>query len=175
MKTKLFLSISLAFVGVAACCADTLSVTGNETFSGGLYDYSYQFSLAGLGPGVDTLFLGSDDLSPLFLAISLNGTPASDWSWLGNDTPQNYLEFFSTDGSTLSSSDTLGVTFASELAPSVSHFAVGLDSSIGAVTNTVNDVLAPTAVPEPAAFWVLMLFGAVFCRIKFKQLRKASS
>jgi len=160
MNTKLFPSIiALALVQITAARADTLSVTASETPTAGLYNYSYQFSLTGTGPGVDTLFLGTDDLSPLSVNISLDNTPVNDWSWLGNDIPQNYLEFFSTDGSKLSSGNTLEVTFTSAFAPATTHFAVGFDSSTGAATNLVSGVLAPTpAVPEPGVFWVLLLF-----------------
>ena len=139
MNAKLFPSIiALALAQITATRADTLSVTASETPTAGLYNYSYQFALTSVGPGVDTLFLGSDDLSPLSLNISLDNIPVNDWSWLGNDVPQNYLEFFSTDGSKLSSGDKLEVTFTSAFAPATTQFAVGLDSSTGAATNRVS-------------------------------------
>ena len=158
MKTKLFLSLCLTALAILpSATAATLNVAANATPSGSLYAYSYNFSLTGTGAGIDNLFLGSDDLSPLNVAFTLNGATTNNWSWLGNDTPQNYLQFFSLSGSTLSVGDSLRVTFTSAFAPASSRFAEGLNSSSGAATNVVTGVLAPTAVPEPASFVLFLL------------------
>jgi len=151
------LVILSALPGVSA----TLAVTATATPSGGLYDYSYEFSISGSGAGVDNIFLGSNDLSPLDVVIQVDGAATADWSWLGNDTPENYLQFFDFNGTSLGNGDVLDVTFSSALAPAATNFALGLDSSTGDTTNTLNTVLAPTSVvsPEPGT-WFLALTGA---------------
>src|SRR4051794_21349790 len=113
MKRILLISICLtAFLPCVPVSAATLGVTASATPNNGVFNYAYMFSVTGTG-GIDTLFLGSDDLSPLNLVLSVNGTATSNWSWLGNDVPQNYLEFFSTSGSMLMAGDSLGVRFSS--------------------------------------------------------------
>ena len=165
MKMRLSITaILLAAVGSIPALSDTLSVTAMATPSGSLYDYSYQFSISGSGADVDNIFLGSNDLSPLDVVIDVNGAPTGDWSWLGNDTPENYLQFFNIAGGGLGNGDTLDVTFTSDLIPSAAEFAVGLASSTGDSTNTVNNVLGPyVPTPEPATLPLLIsalsLFG----------------
>src|ERR1700733_29938 len=107
------LVILSALPGVSA----TLAVTAAATPSGGLYDYSYEFSISGSGASVDNIFLGSNDLSPLDVVIQVDGAATADWSWLGNDTPENYLQFFDFNGTSLGNGDVLDVTFSSALAP----------------------------------------------------------
>jgi exopolysaccharide biosynthesis protein len=148
--------------------AGSLAVTAAATPDSGLYDYTYTFAITGTGLSVDNLFLGGDDLSPLHVALKVDGALASNWSWLGNDTPQNYLQFFSTDGSMLGSGDNLGVTFSSALAPASTHFALGLNSSTNATSNTVTGLLAPSAaagVPEPGTFAIFLLGLAISAAI----------
>ena len=153
--------------------AATLNVAANATASGSLYSYSYNFSITGTGLSVDNLFLGSDDLSPLNVAFTFDGATTSNWSWLGNDTPQNYLQFFSSNGGTLAAGDTLSVTFLSAFAPGSSHFAEGLNSATGATSNVVTGVLAPTAasaVPEPGSF--AMFFVSIPIAAAVMMIRK---
>jgi len=158
MKTKLsVLSGLMALLCAMPAWSTTLAVSASATRVGSLYDYTYTFTVS--GGSIDNIYLGSDDLSPTSLLIKLDGTTTSNWSWLGNDTPQNYLQFFSTNGSTLGSTDTLGVTFASAFGPASSHFAVGLNSGTGATTNELTGVLAPTAAPEPASLGLLLSAG----------------
>lgn len=146
-----------ALPGISA----TLAVTASATPAAGLYDYAYQFSITGTGAAVDNIFLGSNDLSPLNVVLKVDGSPTSDWSWLGNDTPQNYLQFFDTSGTSLGNGDVLDVTFVSQLAPGSTSFALGLDSSTGGSTNTVTGLLAPTSVATPEPGSLLLLFSAV--------------
>ena len=172
MKMKLFASMCvMAVLSVMPSMAASLGVTASATHTGGLYDYSYVFTISGTGLSVDTLFLGSDDLSPLNVAFIFDGNTSTNWSWLGNDTPQNYLEFFSTNASTLSAGDTLDVTFASALAPASGHFAIGLNSGTSATSNEVTGVLAPTAVPEAATYSMLGLGLALVGLVRFRSRR----
>lgn len=160
-----------AFPGVSA----TLSVSATVTPNAGLFNYAYQFSIAGAGADVDNIFLGSDDLSPLNVVLEINGHAAPSWSWLGNDTPQNFLQFFDFGGPALGNDDILAVTFSSGLAPSATHFAVGLDSTTGNTTNTANAVLGPSAaaVPEPGT--LLLLGGALMLIIVIRRQHPIAS
>lgn len=164
-RQTILAAILAALSAVPAICA-TLSVQATATPVGGLYNYSYQFSIGGSGASVDNIYLGSADLSPLNVVIDINGTPASAWSWLGNDTPQNYLQFFTLSGPPLGSGDVLDVTFSSVLGQGTTNFAVGLDSATGSATNTVTGVLAPSATvaPEPGSL-VLIFSGGMLILI----------
>ncbi len=152
------LVILSALPGISA----TLTVNATATPDAGLYDYSYQFSVTGAGANVDNIFLGSDDLSPLNVVLKVDGSPTTDWSWLGNDTPENYLQFFDTAATALGNGDALDVTFSSALVPGTG-FALGLDSSTGDATNTVTGVTAPASVvtPEPGSLLLLIAGGAL--------------
>jgi hypothetical protein len=148
IKQALFTAIVATLCAIPGVSA-TLAVDATATPDGSLEDYSYQFSITGAGADVDNIFLGSNDLSPLNVVIKENGSPTSDWSWLGNDTPQNYLQFFDIGGTALGNGDVLDVTFSSAFAPGP-EFAVGLASSSSDETNVVNGVLSPSvATPEP--------------------------
>lgn len=154
MKNKLFtLAVLAGLLPAVPMAAASLTATSSVANVGSLCDYSYTFT----GLAIDNIFLGSDDLSPLNLTLTFDGSPTANWSWLGNDTPQNYLDFFNTAGGTLGASDTLQVSFMSALAPLASHFAVGLDSVTSVTSNTVTGVIAPTTVPEPASVFTLLL------------------
>src|SRR5882724_1916731 len=158
MKTKLLaLSIFVGLLPTVPMTAATLVAASGGAKVGSLYNYTYTFSISGSGLALDNIFLGSDDLSPLNLKFTFDGSPTTNWSWLGNDTPQNYLDFFNTAGGSLGSSDTLTVTFTSAFAPLASHFAVGLNSVTSTTSNTISGVTAPTAVPEPASVLTLLL------------------
>ncbi len=148
---KLFSSLSMLLFYGAAAFGGTLNVSASATSSAGLYSYSYTFNITGTGSGFDNIFLGSDDLSPLNLQMTLNGAGTSDWSYLGNDTPQNYLQFYSQSNTPLGIGSNLGVSFLSSFRPANSHFAIGLNSATNSQSNQVTGVLAPTAVPEPAS------------------------
>jgi hypothetical protein len=102
MKPKqwMFAAILAALSALPGVSA-TLSVSANVTPNAGLFNYAYQFTIADSGSNVDNIFLGSDDISPLNVVLKINGQPTSTWSWLGNDTPQNYLQFFDLVGSAL--------------------------------------------------------------------------
>ncbi len=161
---KFFGLLSLVLVASGATFAGTLGVTATAVPSGSLYDYSYIFSVTGTGGGFDNIFLGSDDISPLNVQLTLNGAPTTDWSYLGNDTPQTYLQFFSQSATMLAVGSDLGVTFASALNPVDDHFAIALNSISATVSNQVNGVLAPTAaasVPEPASVIFVLLAGSL--------------
>jgi len=162
MKPKqwMFAAILAALSALPGVSA-TLSVSANVTPNAGLFNYAYQFTIADSGSNVDNIFLGSDDISPLNVVLKINGQPTSTWSWLGNDTPQNYLQFFDLVGSALGNGDILNVTFSSALAPLASNFAVGLDSTTGETTNTANAVLAPSAAAAPEPDSLLLLGGAL--------------
>ena len=177
VKQSIFVGVLMmlsALPGVSA----TLAVNATATPDAGLYDYSYQFSITGAGANVDNIFLGSDDLSPLNVALDVDGSPTSDWSWLGNDTPENYLQFFDTAGTALGNGDVLVVNFTSALAPGAG-FAVGLDSSTADSTNTVTGVTAPSSAaptPEPGSLLLLISGLAVLpaarrfanrCRVRY--------
>jgi hypothetical protein len=171
LKRLLFAGI-LALLGSLPGISATLAASVNVTPAAGLYNYSYQFSVTGAGASVDTVFLGSNDLSPLNVALGVDGASTANWSWLGNDTPQNYLEFFATNGTALGAGDVLDVTFSSRLAPG-NEFAVALTSATGVATNTVTSVVGPNAVapnaavPEPGS--VLLFFsGAALLLIAFR-------
>jgi hypothetical protein len=164
LKELLFAGI-LALLGSLPGVSATLAVGVDVTPAAGLYNYSYQFSITGAGASVDTVFLGSNDLSPLNVALAVDGAPTANWSWLGNDTPQNYLEFFSTNGTSLGNGDVLDVTFSSQLAPANTKFAVGLNSVTSDTTNTVTSVVAPNAaavVPEPGSLLLVFSGAALF-------------
>jgi hypothetical protein len=166
LKELLFAGI-LALLGSLPGISATLAVGVNATPVAGLYNYAYQFSVTGAGASVDNIFLGSDDLSPLDVVLEVDGAPTADWSWLGNDTPQNYLQFFDTNGTSLGDGDVLSVTFTSQLAPANASFALGLDSSTGDTTNTVDGVIAPTAAtPEPGSL-LLLFSGATLFALSF--------
>lgn len=159
-------AVMLAALSAVPGVSATLSVQATATPAGGLYNYSYLFSIGGSGASVDNIYLGSADLSPLNVVLDINSNPASAWSWLGNDTPQNYLQFFTSSGPALGSGDVLDVTFSSALPPGAANFAVGLDSATGSATNTVTGVLAPSATvaPEPGSL-VLILSGVMLILI----------
>ena len=163
MRQSIFAS-ALVVLSALPCVSATLAVQATATPNGPLYNYSYQFSITGTGAFVDNIFLGSNDLSPLNVVQKVDGNPTTNWSWLGNDTPQNYLQFFDTNGTGLGNGDVLAVTFSSALAPSNSEFAVGLTASTSATTNTVTGVLAPCSVatPEPASLLLLASGLALF-------------
>ena len=171
MKTKLMLFCLTAITSVVPAFSATLAVTANTSSSGVLHSYAYNFSVTGAGLGFDNLFLGSDDLSPLNVAFTFDGATTTNWSWLGNDTPLSYLQFFSLNGSALSAGDTLGVTFTSAFTPASNHFAEGLNSSTSAVSNAVTGVLAPTAVPEPGSFPMLLVGILAGCAAAFAHQR----
>ena len=161
---KFFRLFSLVLVSSYLAVCGTLGVTATAVPSGSLYDYSYTFSVTGAGGGFDNIFLGSDDISPLNVQLTLNGAPTSDWSYLGNDTPQTYLQFFSQSATMLAVGSDLGVTFASALNPVDDHFAIALNSITATVSNQVNGVLAPTAgssIPEPASLTFVLLAGSL--------------
>jgi hypothetical protein len=148
----------LLFSSLAAL-GSTLNVTSSATpAAGGIYDYSYNFAVSGAGTGFDNIYLGSNDLSPLNLVIKLNSAATADWSYLGNDTPQNYLQFFSTSATPLTGGESLQVTFESIFAPSNTGFALALNSVTSDVSNQVNGVTAPSTapVPEPATVGLLL-------------------
>ena len=155
---------ALALLVATSAHAVSISVTAAAMPNGGLFDYAYSF-LVGEGSSttaIDNVFLGSDDLSPLHVSITKNSRAAPEWLFLGNDSPADYLQFFtSTDA--LANGDRLGVSFASTVAPMNDQFVVGLDSATGLSTHTVDGVLAPSvisAVPEPENV-VLLAIGLV--------------
>jgi len=150
----------LLFCGVAAL-GGTLNVSAGDTLSGGLYNYSYIFSITGTGSGFDNIYLGGDDLSPLNMQLLLNGAATTDWSYLSNDTPQNYLQFYSQAGTPLGVGSNLAVSFSSSFKPATSHFAIGLNSGTSVSSNEVTGVLAPTAAPEPASAAGVVLAAAI--------------
>ncbi len=161
MNFKSLTTLSAALlVSIFSSQAANLTATATVTPDNGNFDYSYQFTIS--GGNVDNIFLGSNDLSPLNLTIQVDNSLATNWSWLGNDTPQNYLQFFSTDGSSLTD-DVLGVTFTSPFAPG-SQFAVGEYSADSSTTNTITGLGGPTSIPEPANFGIfgLALLGTGF-------------
>ena len=155
---------TLAILVATSAQAVSISVSATATPNGGFFDYAYSF-LVGEGTSttaVDNVFLGSDDLSPLNVSIMKNSRAAPEWLFLGNDSPDSYLQFF-TSTDTLANGDRLAVSFASAVAPSSTQFVVGLESATGLTTNTVTGVLAPSvipAVPEPENI-VLLAIGLV--------------
>ena len=164
---QLTFAVTLALLGSFSGTAATLAVAVNVTPAADLFNYSYQFSITGAGASVDNIFLGSDDLSPVNVALGVNGAPTTDWSWLGNDTPVNYLQFFDTNGTALGAGDVLDVTFSSSLAPRNTQFAQGLNSVNSGTTNIVSGVVAPTAAPEPGSLFLLLSGAALFCIVPF--------
>jgi hypothetical protein len=156
----------LIFSGIAAQ-GSTLSVTSSVSAAASFYDYSYDFTVSGAGKGFDNIFLGSNDLSPLNVVIHLNGAPTADWSYLGNDTPENYLQFFSLSSTALAAGGTLEVTFDSIFAPSSTEFAVALNSATSQTSNQVNNVTAPGAVPtpEPATLSLLLVASVLIAAV----------
>jgi hypothetical protein len=168
-RQSLFATIVMV-LGIVPGVSATLAVNATATPDGSLFDYSYQFSITGAGASVDNIFLGSNDLSPLNVVLKVNGNPTANWSWLGNDTPQNYLQFFNITGPALGNGDALDVTFSSTFAPANKGFAEGLTSSTSSVTNTVSGVLAPSAVattPEPGSLG-LFLAGIALMSIAWR-------
>ena len=163
----------LVALGAVSCMSATMSVSVSVTPDAGLFDYTYLFSIGGAGPGVDNIFLGSDDISPLNVVLRVNNTPTVDWSWLGNDSPQNYLQFFDVNGTSLGSGDALDVMFSSQLGPQATHFAVGLDSTTGATTNTTTVLAAPSAaaIPEPGSLFLLGSGFALFLVARTRRRR----
>ncbi len=161
----------LLFSGMAAQ-GSTLSVSSSASAAGAFYDYTYTFTVSGAGSGFDNIFLGSNDLSPLNVKILLNSAPTADWSYLGNDTPENYLQFFSESATPLTAGESLDVSFESIFAPAATEFAIALNSTTSGVSNKVNNVTAPGSVPtpEPATGGVLVvasiLLGAVLQRVR---------
>lgn len=159
MKTTTFLTGLAALLLTASAHAADLTLTATATPDGSLYDYDYQFHVSGAA-AIDNLYLGSDDLSPVSgVTFKKNGAPTSDWLWLGNDTPTNYLQFFSTTDS-LGDGATLEVQFSSPASlfrPTQDHFASGFDSGSRQSFTVAGSVVGPTAVPEPG---VISLFGA---------------
>jgi hypothetical protein len=162
--------LSLLLVSGVAVFGGTLNVASSATPNGSLYNYSYTFSVTGTGGGFDNIFLGSDDLSPLNVQLSLNGAPTVDWSYLGNDTPQNYLQFFSLSSTPLAVGNNLLVTFSSILHPGNTHFAVALNSGTNTTSNQVTGVTAPTAVPEPGSAAMLLTAGLAAMCLLVKRL-----
>lgn len=157
LKQSIFACLLAGMVALPALSA-TITVAATATPDAGLFDYSYSFAVSGTAASVDSVYLGSDDLSPLNLVIEVDGNPTSAWSWLGNDTPRNYLQFFDFGGTSLGSGDVLDVTFSSALAPAAAYFAEGFSSLTSNVTNIVDGVLGPAAVtssPEPASLFLL--------------------
>lgn len=167
MKTLLKIAILFTF-SLASASAATLTVNSTVTANAGFWHYMYSFttSTSGGGTGIDNIYLGSRDLSPLNVEISKNGGTANAWSWLGNDIPVNYLQFF-TASDPLAAGDVLAVSFIS-LYPAHPSFAMALDSSSGESVSV--DADAPGAVPEPSAM-VLLASGLALVVL----LRKRSS
>jgi hypothetical protein len=131
MKFTFLTTVCLAaLLQVVPAAAATLSTTATAVpdSTPGVYDYSYAFSVSGSG-GLDNVFLGSDDLSPLKVTIKFDGAAMADWSWLGNDTPSNDLQFFNTNGGFLAAGDTLDLTFTSSFGPALGQYAVGENSA----------------------------------------------
>jgi hypothetical protein len=161
MKLTFITTVCLAaLLQVLPAQAATLSASATATPDAGLYDYSYAFSVTGSG-SLDNVFLGSDDLSPLNVVIKFDGATTGDWSWLGNDTPSNYLQFFNIAGGSLAAGDTLDVTFTSAFGPASGQYAVGEDSVTSSVSNEVTGLLGPTSAPEPASLGLFLIaFGA---------------
>jgi hypothetical protein len=160
MKKSLMLARLLAVMSALPGFSAVLTLQKDTvTPVGSFFNYSYQFAVSGAGAAVDNIFLGSNDLSPLNVVIMVDSAPTIAWSWLGNDTPQNYLQFFDFAGTALGNGDVLDVTFTSSFAPASTEFAEGLNSTTDAATNTVTGVLAPNAVPastpEPGTMMLL--------------------
>ena len=143
-----YLSFTALLPIMPALSAATISATSSATQSGGLYDYSYQFTVSGPGAGVDAFFLSTDDLSPLNVTFT-----DSAWIWAPGSPSQHGIDFYDLSG-VLASGSRLGITFASPLGPQATHFVTGLDLS-NSVTNTVTGIVAPTAAPEPATFFAI--------------------
>ena len=91
----------------------------------------------------------------------MNGTATSDWSYLGNDTPENYLQFFSQSGTPLAVGSSLDVSFTSSFAPEPTQFSIASNSITGDASNEVLSVLAPTTAPEPASATGIVLAAGV--------------
>ncbi len=159
MKTILALA-GAALALASAAGAQTLSVTNTVTQSSGLYNYDYVFSFTGpasAGTSVANLYLTTDDLSPVGpFTFAKDGATTTDWSFASNDTPYNYLQFFSATDS-LTNGDSLEVKFASAFAPSINNSVTGFDGSTGNYTNTITGVSAP--VPEASTAPLLVLGG----------------
>lgn len=161
-------ALALAATARTARATD-LTVTGTATPGTDVYNYDYVFHVDGGGTStgilgsvaIDNLYLDSDDLSPVSgITFLKNSAPTQDWLWLGNDTPTNYLQFFSFTDS-LGVNDTLEAQFsspASLFVPTGGHFTAGFDTANNQPYVVVNTVVAPTAVPEPG---VLPLLGGM--------------
>ena len=172
MKTLITAALSLLTLASAAG-AQTFSVTAGVTPVNGLYNYDYLFSLTGLvsaGASVSNLYLTSGDLSPLGpFTFAKDGAAAPSWTFTSNDTPYNYLQFYSASDS-LTNGDTMEVKFTSAYAPSATGSATGLDDSTGNFTNTVTGLAAP--VPEMNTAPLLAL-GALWLGFAAYRRRRA--
>lgn len=176
MKKLFSTAVVCGLLAWVPASAASLVINSSATPSGAEYNYSYTVSISGAGLSLTDIFLTSDDLSPLNVAFTFDGAPTTNWSWLSNDTPQNYLDFFDSTG-VLGSGDTLKITFSSFLAPVASHLAVGenLNNNPITVSNMVSSVIAPTAVPEPASIGMLLLAlsaAALFAGTRSRLLRR---
>ena len=173
MKTLIAAALSLAMTLASAAGAQTLKVTASVTPSSGLYNYDYLFSLTGpvsAGTSVSNLYLTSGDLSPLGpFTFAKDGAAAPSWTYTSNDTPYNYLQFYSASDS-LTNGDTMEVKFTSAFAPSATGSATGLDDSTGNYTNTVSSLAAP--VPEMNTAPLLAL-GALWLGFATYRRRRA--
>lgn len=159
MKTIIAAALA-ALALTSAAGAQTLTATSTVTPAGAFYNYDYVFSLtgpAGAGTSAANLYLTSGDLSPVGpFTFTKDGAATSNWTYTSNDTPYNYLQFFSTSDS-LTNGGSLEVKFTSAFAPSATDSATGLDDSTGNYTNTVSGLAAP--VPEMSTAPLLALGG----------------
>ena len=164
MKTILA-TLAAALALASAVGAQTLNVSANVTLSSGLYNYDYLFSLTGpstAAPAVSILYLTSDDLSPLDVTFAKNGAATAAWSFVGDDSAGNNLDFFSSSDS-LTNGDTLEVKFTDSdqlFRPltSPTNSATSADSSTNTYS-TVSNIVAPAAVPETSTAPLLILGG----------------
>lgn len=171
MKTLLIAALAALALAPAAG-AQTLSVTASVTPASGFYNYDYLFSLAGpvgAGTSVSNLYLTSGDLSPLGpLMFAKDGAAAPSWTFASNDTPYNYLQFYSLSDSLLNG-DTMEVKFTSAFAPAPTGSVTGLDDSTGNYTNTVAGIAAP--VPEMSTAPLLALGALWLGFVAFRRRR----
>jgi hypothetical protein len=167
-KTTTFLMGLFVLALAASARAADLTVIASAQADGDLYDFDYLYQVTGTA-AIDNLYLGSDDLSPVSdILFKKNGVLTTDWSWLGNDTPKNYLQFFSTTDS-LSDRDTLEVMFSSPGAlfvPTPGHVAGGYDSASGQSYTVAGTVVGPSAVPEPGVLSLLMGATVAGCGLR---------
>ncbi len=171
---KTLIAAALAVLALASAVgAQTLKVTASVTPSSGLYNYDYLFSLSGLagtGTSVSNLYLTSGDLSPVGQpTFAKDGAAAPTWTFASNDTPYNYLQFYSPTDSLLNG-DTMEVKFTSAFAPAPTGSATGLDDSTGNFTNSVAGLAAP--VPEMNTAPLLAL-GALWVGFAAYRRRRA--